>query len=149
MKLSTIFLACSASAAETNDSPISKLNYLETIATQIFSSDSFRSAGRDRVGIHWGKRWTGRFIRNTDRMEKHFARCGTTPPESDSDIDQEYDIKNPCRAIKQLTTGFSNWVDRHMSSCKGQKNHSHHENRMKKWQDLLHTGNGFDLSFSD
>ena len=149
MKLSTIFLACSASAAETTDSPISKLNYLETIATQIFSSDSFRSAGRGRLGRRWGNRWTKKFMTYTERMEKHFARCGTTPSEADDDLNEEYDIDNTCGAIEQLTTRFSNWVDRHMSSCNGQKNHSHHEKRMERWQNLLQTGNGFDLSFSD
>ena len=143
MRFSTIFLACSASAAETDDSPISKLNYLETITTQIFSSDSIILS--DRLA----NRWTGRFITNIKRMRDSFARCGTIPSESESYIDEQYDIDNACRATKQLTTGFSNWVSRHMSSCNGQKNHSYHEKRMGKWQNLLFKGNRFDSSFAE
>ena len=138
MKLSTIFLACSASAADTDDSPIAKLNHLEKISYQIFSSDAIILS--DRLA----NRWTERFITNTRRMRVSFARCGTTADESDNNIDEEYDIENACGAIKQLTTGFSNWVNIHMSSCSGQKNYSYHEKRMVKWRNRIHKGNGFD-----
>ena len=146
MKLSTIFLACSVSVAETDDSPIAKLNHLENIATEIFFTESFRSAGSGRVGKRWAYRWTARITRNGSRMRESFAKCGTTPLDSDNDIDEEYDIDNACGAIKQLTTGFSNWVNRHMSLCRGQRK-SHHEKRITRWQNLLHKGNGFDLYF--
>jgi len=149
MKFSTIFIACSASAAETDDSPIAKLNRLGNIATEIFSADSvIKGAGRGRRGRNWGNRWKSKFIRSSDRMKNNFERCGTIPPEADVGFDEVYDIENPCGAIKQLTNGFRNWVNRHMSTCNGQKNHSHHEKRMENWQNLLHKGIGFDLSFS-
>lgn len=79
-------------------------------------------------------------------MRESFAKCGTTPLDLDNDIDEEYDIDNACGAIKQLTTGFSNLVNRHMSLCNGQRK-SHHEKRITRWQNLLHKGNGFDLYF--
>ena len=148
MRLSTIFLACSDSAAETVDSPIAKLNRLGNIATEIFSTDSvIKVAGRGRHGRSWGNRWKSKFIRSSDRMKNSFERCGTKSLEADVGLDEEYDIENPCEAIKQLTNGFTNWVNRHMSTCNGQKNHSHHEKRMENWQNLLHKGIGFDLFF--
>ena len=39
--------------------------------------------------------------------------------------------------VKQLTTGFPNWVDRYIPNCSGQRDHSHQINRMKKWGDRL------------
>ena len=153
MKLSTIFLACSASAAEADDTPTAKLNHLKNITAQIFTSDSIiERRGKRRGGPNvkrWGRRWTERFMKNSGRMKQNFERCGTTPTEADDEPDIEYDFENPCGAIKQLTTEFTRWVNRHMSSCNGQKNHSHHEDRMERWQNLLHKGNRFDLSFSE
>ena len=148
MKFSTIFLACSASAAETDDSPIAKLNRLENIVTEIFSTDSIiKGAGRGRWGKSWGNRWTAKFMRSSGRIKNSFERCGTISLEADVGFDEGYDIENPCRAIKQLTSGLTNWVNRHMSSCNDQKNHSHNEKRMQNWQNLLQKGIGFDLSF--
>ena len=39
--------------------------------------------------------------------------------------------------VKQLTTGFANWVDRYIPNCSGQRDHSHQINRMNKWGDRL------------
>ena len=142
MKFSSILLACSASAAETDDSSIAKLNYMTSITSNILS------AGQESVnkGERWTQRWTNRFSRNTERMKKHFARCGTTNVETDDDFNEEYNTENPCEAVNKFTTGISNWTNRYMSLCNGQKNKSHQKKRMEKWRNLLNKGNGLNLN---
>ena len=142
MKISPILLACSASAAETDDSPIAKLNYMTSKTSNILS------AGQESVnkGERWTQRWTNRFNRNTERMKKHFARCGTTNVEADDDFNEEYNTENPCEAVNKFTTGISNWTNRYMSLCNGQKNKSHQKKRMEKWRNLLNKGNGLNLN---
>ena len=53
-----------------------------------------------------------------------------------------YDREYPCIGMNQIITGFSKWSDRYISSCNGQKNYSHQTNRMKKWKNIMNTGNG-------
>ena len=65
-------------------------------------------------------------------------------PESDRerrslDFDR-YDRENPCIGMKQILTGFSKWSDRYISSCNGQKNHSHQDKRITKWKYILSEG---------
>ena len=136
MKFSSILLAYSASAAVTDDLLIAKLNYMKSITSNILS------AGQESVnkGERWTQRWTKRFSRNTERMKKHFARCGTTNVEADDGFDEEYNTENPCKTVNKLTTGISNWTDRYMSLCNGQKNKSHQKKRMEKWRNLLNKG---------
>ena len=56
-----------------------------------------------------------------------------------------YDRENPCKGIKQIITGFSKWIDRYISTCLGQKNHSHQTKRMMKWGSILSRGKGSKL----
>ena len=51
-----------------------------------------------------------------------------------------YDRENPCIGMKQIITGFSKWSDRYISSCNGQKKHSHQTKRMTKWGNILSKG---------
>ena len=141
MKFSSILLACSASASEIDDSPIAKLNYMTSITSNVLS------AGQESVnkGERWTQRWTNRFNRNTERMKKHFARCGTTNVEAHDDFNEVYNSKNPCEAVNKLTNRISNWTDRYMSLCNGQNNKSHQKKRMTKWRNLLSKGKRLNL----
>ena len=51
-----------------------------------------------------------------------------------------YDRENPCIGMKQIITGFSKWSKRYISSCNGQKKHSHQTKRMAKWGNILSKG---------
>ena len=139
MKFSTIFLAGITSAAQTDDIALSTLTNLKKISSKIFSSESINK--RDL----WKATWEDKFSTNSDRMHRSFVRCGTKHDEADEKIDIEYDIENPCVAIKKLMTGFSNWTDRYIASCKGQKKKSHQKNRFEKWSNMLNKGNRFKL----
>ena len=139
MKISTIFLASITSAAETDDTAISTLNNLEKSSLEIFSSESInKSSG-------WKEKWEGKMRKNVVRMRDTFEFCGTKHDELDEEIDIDYDIANPCRAITGLMNGFSKWVDRYTSSCKAQKKNSHHKNRLEKWNNILNKGKRFKL----
>ena len=78
-------------------------------------------------------------------MHRSFDLCGTKHDEADKKIDIEYDIENPCGAFKELMTGFSDWTDRYIASCKGQKKKSHQKKRIEKWSNILNKGNRFEL----
>ena len=56
-----------------------------------------------------------------------------------------YDREDPCTGMKQIITGFSKWSDRYISTCSGQKNHSHQIKRMTKWRGILNEGRGWKL----
>ena len=77
-------------------------------------------------------------------MKYHFRMHGG--PESDrqrrEDSFERYSRDDPCLGMKQLTTGFSKWSDRYLSSCFGQKNHQHQNKRMEKWFARFHEGKG-------
>ena len=135
MKLSTILLACSVSAAEIDDSPIAKLNYLTNIGFEFIWSDSVNKRKL------WKEKWNKKIWANSRRMEKNFSRCGTTDVGADDQFDVEYNVENHCETINQLTTGFSNWTDRYMSLCNGQKNKFHQKHRMERWRNMLNKGN--------
>ena len=57
-----------------------------------------------------------------------------------------YDREDPCLGMKQIITGFSKWSTRYISSCSGQKNHSHQVKRKKKWADILNKGKGLNMT---
>ena len=139
MKFSTIFLAGITSTAQTDDIELSTLTNLKKISSKIFSSESINKGDR------WKEKWEDQFLANSDRMHRSFVRCGTKHDEADEKIDIEYDIENPCVAIKELMTGFSDWTDRYIASCKGQKKKSHQKKRIEKWSNILNKGNRFEL----
>ena len=140
MKLSAILLACSVSAAETDNSPLAKLNNLRSIGIKLILSDS------DHKRMDWKEKWVRKFRFNSNRMAKNFVRCGSTDVEADEQFDVEYNTENHCETINQLTSGFSNWTDRYMSLCSGQRKKAHQKNRMEKWQNMLNKGNGLLLN---
>ena len=136
MKFSTMFLAYSTSADEIDDTAIVKLNYLEKITGEIFSSEAINKS------TSWKEGWSERFGRNILRMKNSFERCGTHDGEDLDDMLIDFDISNPCGALNELTTGYAKWVNQYISSCRGQKKKSHHKNRLKKWNKKFHKGNG-------
>ena len=137
MKLSAVFLVGLASAAD--ESPRGHLKRLQGLVrgtTEILNSGAF-----NRKPKNWIKMWEQKIVTNADRMERSYnrgnQRCGEDRKRRDIDIGDRYDREDPCRGIKQLTTGFANWVERYIPNCSGQRNHSHQINRMKKWGDRL------------
>ena len=68
MKLSAILLACSVSAAETDDSPLTKLNNLRSIGIKLILSDS------DHKRMDWKEKWVRKFRFNSNRMAKNFVK---------------------------------------------------------------------------
>ena len=72
--------------------------------------------------------WEEKIVTNAERIDRK---------RRDIDVGDRYDREDPCRGVKQLTTGFANWVDRYIPNCSGQRDHSHQINRMKKWGDRL------------
>ena len=139
MKFSTIFLAGITSTAQTEDIALSTLTNLRKISSEIFSSESITKSNS------WKRKWRLKFSNNSYRMHRSFGLCGTKHDEADEKIDIEYDIENPCVAIKKLMTGFSNWTDRYIASCQGQKKKSHQKKRIEKWSNMLNKGNRFKL----
>ena len=139
MKFSAFYLAGLTSAAETDDTAIISLHNLEKISLEFFSAESINKRSQ------WKERWAGKIKTNTNRMRGSFRRCGTINVEANEEIQMEYDISNPCGAIKVLMDGFSNWADRYIASCKGQMIKSHQKRRMEKWTNMLNKGNRFQL----
>ena len=137
MKFSAFYLAGLTSAAETDDTAIVTLNNLEKISLEFVSAESINRSSK------WKAKWERKFQNNTDRMRRSFDKCGTINVEANEEIQMEYDIGNPCGAIKVLLNGFSNWTDRYISSCKSQMKKSHQKSRMEKWTNMLNKGNRF------
>ena len=135
MKFSAFYLAGLTSAAETDDTAIVTLNNLEKISLEFVSAESINRSSK------WKAKWERKFQNNTDRMRRSFDKCGTINVEANEEIQMEYDIGNPCGAIKVLMNGFSNWTDRYISSCKSQMKNSHQKRRMGKWFSMLNKGN--------
>ena len=94
--------------------------------------------------------WKNKFGINAARMKKGFHRCGfydeTTPhggPVNDArkrradDDDLRYDRQDPCKGVKQITTGFRKWAERYTSNCSGQRRHNLQTLRMNKWYTIL------------
>ena len=134
MKFSTIFLAGITSATETDDAAIVSLDKLKRINEEILFSPSIKK------GAGWRYKWEGKMGRNCGRMQRSFRRCGTKYDGADDEIDVEYDIDNPCGAIKELLNGYSSWTTRYISECRGQKNYSHQQNRFERWQNMWNKG---------
>ena len=136
MKLSKVILAGSTSAAETDDTAISTLKYLEENSLKIVSSELINK----RSG--WKQRWSRRMKKNNDRMRNSFEKCGTDHDERDGEIYIKYKTGDSCMAIKELMNGYSEWVERYISSCNGQRNYSHQKRRIGKWNNLFNKGKG-------
>jgi len=115
MKFSKVILAGSTSAAETDDTAISTLKYLEEVSLKIVSSEFINQ----RSG--WKQRWSRRMKKNNDRMRNSFEKCGTDHDERDDEIYFKYKTGDSCMAIKELMSGYSEWVERYISSCNGQR----------------------------
>ena len=143
MKITKIFSVSLTLAAETSNTAIFTLNYLEKVSNEIFSIESIKKSSS------WKKRWTKKFRLNSDRLRGSFERCEIKNTENYEEINIDYDSDNHCGTIKRLTTEFSNWADRYISSGKCQKKLSNQKNRMKTWNDILHKGNGFFVLLSE
>ena len=77
-------------------------------------------------------------------LKHHFSLLPHGGPEThrerrDFSFDR-YDREEPCIGMKQILTGFEKWSDRYISSCSGQKNHSHQKKRITKWRYILSEG---------
>ena len=128
MKLSTVYLAGMASAAEKKvppRHPLQRLNRLVDMTGEILNSGAFGNKPQ-----RWIDRWATKFSNNADQMDRAFNRCGFYDaeiqhggPEGADDRKrrdiERYDPTNPCRGMKQLITGFSKWSDRYISQCSG------------------------------
>ena len=158
MKLSAVYLAGLASAAEKKvppRHPLQRLNRLVEFTDEILNSGAFGNKPQK-----WIDMWAAKFSTNAGRMETNFnrggQRCGFYDdsmehggPAGDRerrDVDR-YDRENPCKGMKQLITGFSKWSDRYISNCSGQKNMKHQKNRMSKWQGIMNSGMVLNLTF--
>ena len=134
MKLSAIYLVVSAG---TSRGHLKRLQGLVRGTKEILNSGAFKNKSND-----WIKKWELKVSLNAERMERSYnrgnQRCGEPDRKRrDIDIEDRYDREDPCRGVKQLTTGFANWVDRYIPTCSGQRDYSHQVNRMKKWGERL------------
>ena len=138
MKFSAILIAgLNSTAGEPPKGHLKRLQGLVRGITEILNSGAF-----NRKPESWIKIWEQKIVRNAERIEKRYHRAnekcgGGDRKRRDIDVGDRYDRENPCRGVKQLTTGFANWVDRYIPNCSGQRDHSHQINRMKKWGDRL------------
>ena len=138
MKLSAIYFVGLTSAAvpQPPRGHLKRLQGLVRGTTEILNSGAF-----NRKPNSWIKMWEQKVVTNAERMENSYKRgnqrCGEDRKRRDIDIGERYDREDPCRGVKQLTTGFANWVDRYIPNCSGQRDHSHQINRMKKWGERL------------
>ena len=78
--------------------------------------------------------------KNNDRMRNSFEKCGTDHDERDDEIDFKYKTGDSCMAIKELMNAYSEWIERYISSCNGQRNYSHQKRRIQKWNNLFNKG---------
>ena len=125
MKLSTIVFGA-ALAAE----PIDYLNTIKTAAQEVLSHEDVTPKSNKWISV-----WERKFDRTADRMERNFLRkCGSydanTAPVS---ADFDYDTSDPCAGMKTALSELSDWSNRHLGGCNGQKNNDHHGKRMKRW----------------
>ena len=138
MKLSAFFLVgLSSGSDEPPRGHLKRLQGLVRGTTEILNSGAF-----NRKPKSWINMWEQKIVTNADRMERSYnrgnQRCGEeNRKRRDIDVGDRYDREDPCRGVKQLTTGFANWVERYIPDCSGQRDHSHQINRMKKWGDRL------------
>ena len=138
MKLSTFYLVgLTLAADEPPRGHLKRLQGLVRGTTEILNSGAF-----NRKPKSWINMWEQKIVTNADRMERSYnrgnQRCGEeNRKRRDIDVGDRYDREDPCRGVKQLTTGFANWVERYIPDCSGQRDHSHQINRMKKWGDRL------------
>ena len=143
MKFSTIFLAGLTTADDTDDTAIEKLERLDNLTTDIIHSDS------NRKPESWKDKMWDRVGRNVDRLVASYEKCGTkysSNLEFDSMVDSiEFDSSNPCGTVNEVMNGYSAWVERYISSCGGQRKHSHQKKRMVKWRAAFNKGNGFNF----
>ena len=105
-------------------------------------SKYIRRSGSDRTGT-----WTTAVATVMAIHSKWFLKYFSLPhggPESDRErrdlVDDRYNTRDPCIGMKQILTGFAKWSDRYISSCNGQKNHSHQAKRLLKWKYILSEG---------
>ena len=147
MKFSTIFLASLTSAQfydyETEiqrDDVIERLDQLDAVTTEIIYSE------KNKKSRDWKDKFYNKVGLNVDRLIASYERCGTTNDLMEySQAEIEFDSSNPCGTLNELMNGYDEWVERHISSCGGQKNHSHQKNRMKKWRKKFNKGPGFEI----
>ena len=84
--------------------------------------------------------WIRKFANNAKRMERKFnTPCGDRSYYSaDDEIELgEYNREDPSEGIEQITTGFSQWAERYLGQCSGQKKNKLQINRMEKWNNRL------------
>ena len=150
MKLTVALLAAVATADDKKvppRHPSQRLNTLKRFGEEILNEWFSFMPRKDN--------WIRKFKDNAARMERNFRRqdqkCGhydaTQLPhggpadrkrrEDDDDEFLRYDQTDPCRGIKQITTGYRKWAQRYISQCGGQRNHKHIVNRMNKWNKTL------------
>ena len=102
-------------------------------------SKYIRRSGSDRIGI-----WTTVMAIHLKLFLNYLSLLPHGGPESDRErrdlIDDRYNTRDPCIGMKQILTGFAKWSDRYISSCNGQKNHSHQAKRLLKWRYTLSEG---------
>ena len=147
MKFPTIFLASLTSAFEfydyeteiQRDDAIQRLDHLDAITTEIIFSE------KNKKSQDWKHNFYNKVGLNVDRMIASYERCGTTNDIEYSQTDIEFDSSNPCGTLNELMNGYLEWVERHISSCGGQKKKSHQKNRMVKWRKNFNKGPGFEI----
>jgi hypothetical protein len=106
--------------------------------------------------------WKSKFTVNAVRMERNFLRgeqrCGFYnqaqlphggPERKRREVDDydyqydysddglRYDMMDPAKGSKQITTGFRKWAERYLSACFGQRTYDHQVKRMNKWNQKL------------
>ena len=136
MKLLAIYIF-GLTSAEPPRGHLKRLQGLVRGTNEILNSGVFNRKPRS-----WIKMWEQKVVTNAERMERSYnrgnQRCGEDDRKRrDIDVGDRYDRENPCRGVKQLTTGFANWVDRYIPNCSGQRDHSHQIKRMKKWGERM------------
>jgi len=97
----------------------------------------------------WSRQATfkNNFRRIGQKMLNSFDRCGSydgdAPDPDDSDnsdqtrTDDRYNKSDPCKASKQLTTGYRKWAEKYLVNCVGQKSKDHITAKMNKARVIL------------
>ena len=148
MKLTVALLATIATADEDKKvpprHPLQRLEKLKFFGEEILNEWFEFMPRKDN--------WVRKFKANADRMARNFQRgeqrCGhydenqlphggpARKRRAEDDVFR-YDRTNPCKGIKQITTGYRKWAERYISECSGQRNNKYIVNRMNKWNRVL------------
>ena len=126
--------------------PLQRLNKLTKLSAELMNDWFTFLPSKDA--------WVNKFATNAERIAKNFERgnhrCGFYDNAHLSHGEQgkrkrreaikdtfRYDTTDPSIGAKQITTGFSQWAQRYIGQCSGQRNNQYQVQRMARWNSKL------------